>query len=235
MSRFQDRRALTESLDSLRRSVGELPRLQDEHDVQQQAVELVTGARARDAFDLSGEPDSLKDRYGRHAWGQYTLQARRLIEAGVGFVTVNLYEKDVDWWDDHYNIEKNLRARLPVFDQAFSTLIEDLHDRGLLDDVLVIACGEFGRAPRIDSGAGRGHWPKAMHAVLSGGGIRMGQIIGSTTKDGGEPSDRPLSPGDLLASIYHVLGIDPHATIPDRQNRQVPLIQQGDPIRELFS
>lgn len=235
MSRFQDRRVLAESLDSLRRSVGDLPRLRDEHDVQQQAVELVTGAKARDAFDLSGEPDSLKDRYGRHAWGQYTLQARRLIEAGVGFVTVNLYEKDVDWWDDHYNIEKNLRARLPVFDQAFSTLIEDLHDRGLLDDVLVIACGEFGRAPRIDGGAGRGHWPKAMHAVLSGGGIRMGQIIGSTTKDGGEPSDRPLSPGDLLASVYHVLGIDPHATVPDRQNRPVPLIQQGDPIRELFS
>ena len=150
-------------------------------------------------------------------------------------MTVNLYEKDVDWWDDHYNIEQNLRKRLPVFDQAFAALVEDLEERGLLDDVLVVACGEFGRAPRIDSGAGRGHWPKAMHAVLSGGGIRTGQIIGATTRDGGEPSDRPLTPGDLLASIYKLVGIDPFTTIPDRQNRPVPLLQQGTPIRELFA
>jgi uncharacterized protein (DUF1501 family) len=211
-----------------------MPQLRDEDDIRQQAVELVTGKNARDAFDLAAEPEALKERYGRHAWGQYTLQARRLVEAGVGFVTVNLYEKDVDWWDDHYDIEKNLRRRLPVFDQAFSALVEDLHGRGLQDEVLVIACGEFGRAPRIDAGAGRAHWPKAMHAVLSGGGIRTGQIIGSTTKDGGEPLDRPLSPGDLLASIYRVLGINPETTIPDRQNRPVPLLQQGTPIKELF-
>ena len=235
VSRFQDRRALSQSFDLMRQRVGDLPFLQDEDDIQQQAVELITGANARAAFDLSLEPDSLKDRYGRHAWGQQTLQARRLIEAGVGFVTVNLYEKDVDWWDDHYNIEQNLRKRLPVFDQAFAALVEDLEERGLLDDILVVACGEFGRAPRIDSGAGRGHWPKAMHAVLSGGGIRTGQIIGATTRDGGEPSDRPLTPGDLLASIYKLVGIDPFTTIPDRQNRPVPLLQQGTPIRELFA
>ena len=235
VSRFQDRRELSQSLDLLRRKVGEMPQLQDEDDIRQQAVELVTGKNARDAFDLSAEPEALKERYGRHAWGQYTLQARRLVEAGVGFVTVNLYEKDVDWWDDHYDIEKNLRKRLPVFDQAFTAIVEDLQERGLQDEVLVIACGEFGRAPRIDAGAGRAHWPKAMHAVLCGGGITTGQVIGSTTRDGGEPADRPLTPGDLLASIYRVLGINHDTTIPDRHNRPVPLLQQGTPIRELFT
>lgn len=233
-ARFQDRLQLSQSLDVLRRRVGEMAQFQDDDDIRQQAVELVTGRNARKAFDLSGESESLKDRYGRHAWGQYTLQARRLVEAGVGFVTVNLYEKDVDWWDDHYDIEKNLRKRLPVFDQAFATLIEDLYERGLQDEVLVVACGEFGRAPRIDALAGRAHWPKAMHAVLCGGGITTGQVIGSTTRDGGEPADRPLTPGDLLASIYRVLGINHDTTIPDRQNRPVPLLQQGTIIKELF-
>ena len=150
-------------------------------------------------------------------------------------MTINLYEKDIDWWDDHNTIEKNLRKRLPVYDQALSALIEDLNERGLAENVLVLACGEFGRSPRIDTkNAGRGHWPRAMHAVLSGGGIKEGQIIGSTTKDGGQPAENPLTPGDLLASIYQVLGIDSHSIINDLQNRPVPLIQQGKPIRELF-
>jgi uncharacterized protein (DUF1501 family) len=115
-----------------------------------------------------------------------------------------------------------------------SALIEDLHDRGMSQRVLVVACGEFGRAPRIDTNAGRGHWPRAMHAVLSGGGIRTGQVIGSTTADGGDASDRALTPGDLLASIYKTLDIDPQATVIDRQNRPVPIVEQGEPIRELF-
>ena len=161
--------------------------------------------------------------------------ARRLIEAGVRFVTINLYEKDVDWWDDHYTIEPNLVKRLPRYDQAFSALITDLNQRGLSEDVLVAAYGEFGRAPRIDSNAGRGHWPKAMSVVLSGGGITAGQIVGSTTRDGAEPHERPLVPGDLLATIYHTLGIDHQQTIPDRLGRGIPLVPQGEPIRELVS
>src|SRR5206468_572067 len=150
--------------------------------------------------DLSQEAASTRDRYGRHGYGQQALLARRLVEAGVTFVVINLYEKDIDWWDDHYTIEKNLRKRLPVYDQALTTLIEDLSERGMLDHTLVAAFGEFGRAPRIDKGAGRGHWPGAATAILVGGGIRGGQIIGSTTANGGEPKDRPLGPGDLLAS-----------------------------------
>ena len=113
-------------------------------------------------------------------------------------------------------------------------MIEDLHQRGLAERVLVVACGEFGRNPRIDKNAGRGHWPRAMTAVLAGGGIRTGQVIGSTTADGGEPADRPLLPGDLLASIYRVLGIDHEQTLPDLQNRPVRLVDAGEPIRELF-
>lgn len=233
VSRMGSRRDLFASLDQLHRQVSSERQFVDLDDVQQQAFELVCGTQARKAFDLSQEPDSLRDRYGRHAYGQSALLARRLVEAGVAFVTINLYEKDVDWWDDHYTIEKNLRKRLPVYDQALSALIEDLHDRGRSDDVLIAAFGEFGRGPRIDANAGRGHWPKAMHAVLSGGGLRSGQIVGSTTSDGGEPLDRALKPEDLLATIYHSLGIDHQMTVPDRQNRPIPILKDGEPIREL--
>ena len=114
-----------------------------------------------------------------------------------------------------------------------AALIDDLHDRGMSQEVMVAAFGEFGRAPRIDAGAGRGHWPGAMAALLSGGGIRGGQIVGSTTPDGGRPHDRPMTPGCLLATMYHAIGVDPDQSLPDRQNRPVPLLPEGQPIREL--
>jgi len=233
LERLSDRRSLMTSLDRFRQQAEQSEAYCSSDDSYREAFELVTGSRAREAFDLSREPESLKERYGRHAYGQSALLARRLVEAGVTFVTINLYEKDVDWWDDHYTIEANLRKRLPRYDQALATLIEDLTERGLLDQVLVAAFGEFGRAPRIDSGAGRGHWPGAMSALLSGGGLRAGQIVGSTTSDGGKPKDRPLGPGDLLATMYHALGIDARRTLPDRQNRPIPLVPAGEPIREL--
>lgn len=234
LDRVRGRRELFAALDQLHRRIESLPQFADLDDVQQQSFELVCGSRARDAFDLSQEPEALRDRYGRHGYGQSALLARRLVESGVSFVTINLYEKDVDWWDDHYTIEPKLRKRLPAYDQALVTLIEDLEVRGLRDRVLVAAFGEFGRGPRIDTRAGRGHWPKAMHAVLSGGGIRSGQVIGSTTADGGEPLDRPLRPGDLLATMYHAVGIDPRETVIDRQNRPIPILPEGEPIRELI-
>ena len=202
--------------------------------MQQRAFELVTGSQARAAFDLSLEPDALRDKYGRHFWGQSALLARRLVEAGVTFVTINLYEADVDWWDDHTTIEKNLQKRLPKYDQALCALIEDLHARGLTERVLVAAFGEFGRSPRIDKGAGRGHWPGAMTALLSGGGIKGGQVVGSTNADGGRVKDRPLGPGDLLATMYRVLGIDHELALTDRQSRPVRLVETGQPIAELF-
>ena len=234
LPRVEDRRALHRHLDRLARRVDVSLEYTALDDVQRQAMELTTGSAARHAFDLSEEPTALRDAYGRHAFGQSALLARRLVEAGVSFVTINLYEKDVDWWDDHTTIEKNLRKRLPPYDQAVSTLIRDLEQRGQLDNVLVACFGEFGRSPRIDAGAGRGHWPGAMSAVLAGGGIRAGQIIGSTDSTGAAPLDRPLGPGDLLASIYKVLGIDPDSTIRDRQNRPIPILASGRPIAELF-
>lgn len=232
--RLQSRRELTESLDGLRRRFDSIPAATRRDDVLRQAYDLILGDRVRLALDLEQETTQTRDDYGRHPWGQYTLLARRLVEAGVPFVTVNLYEKDVDWWDDHYTIEANLRKRLPVYDGALSALVSDLERRGLLNDVLVVACGEFGRAPKIDGGAGRGHWPRAMHAVLAGGGFRHGRIIGSTTRDGGEPADRAMPPGDLLASIYHWMGIDLDLTLTDRLNRPKRLIEEGRPIPELF-
>jgi uncharacterized protein (DUF1501 family) len=232
--RLAGRRELLASVDGLARRADAADTVAAVSDLQRQAIELVAGSRAREAFDLAREPDATRERYGRHAYGQAALLARRLVEAGVTFVTINLYEKDVDWWDDHYTIEKNLRKRLPTYDQALATLIEDLAQRGLADRVLVAAFGEFGRAPRVDSYAGRGHWPWAMSAVLAGGGIRGGQIIGSTTDDGGQPRDRPLVPGDLLASVYRVLGIDHETFLRDRQERPIRLVEAGTPIAELF-
>lgn len=234
LGRLSRRRELLRRVDSLRREFDHQAADPSHDAAQSQAFELMTSSRIADVFDVARESDALRERYGRHAYGQGALLARRLVEAGVTFVTINLYEKDVDWWDDHYTIEKNLRKRLPMFDQAFATLIEDLHERGLSERVLVAAYGEFGRTPQVDSYAGRGHWPRAMSAVLSGGGVREGQIIGATTSDGGEPADRPLGPGDLIASLYRALGIDHSQMIADRLGRPVRLVEHGEPIRELF-
>lgn len=204
----------------------------DEH--QQRAFELVNSKGVRRAFDVSLEPARLRERYGLHPWGQAALRARRMVEAGVAFVTINHYEADIDWWDDHYTIEKNLRRRLPPYDQALAALIEDLHVRGLSERVLVVACGEFGRAPRIDKLAGRGHWPRAGSVLLSGGGLKMGKVVGATSSDGGEVRERPVGPGDVLATVYRALGIDPGGSLPDHQGRPVRLVDEGGPIEELF-
>lgn len=234
LPRLDDRQNLLRSLDRLCHAADHVAGFADLDAAQQQAIELAAGSRARAAFDLAQESEKTRDRYGRHAYGQGALMARRLIEAGVTFVTINLYEKDVDWWDDHTTVEANLRKRLPPYDRAVATLIEDLSERGLLDDTLVAAFGEFGRSPRIDTkGAGRGHWPGAMAALLAGGGIRGGQVVGSTEPDGSAPKDRPLGPGDLLATMYHVLGIDHRHALPDRQNRPIAIVPSGEPIREL--
>ncbi|MSR55031.1 MAG: DUF1501 domain-containing protein [Gemmataceae bacterium] len=230
LDRLSDRRELTTAFDNLSRQAEQ----RSLDDANARAFELVAGSKAREAFELGREPDRLHDRYGRHAWGQAALLARRLVEAGTTFVTINLYEKDIDWWDDHYTLEKNLRKRLPPFDQSLCALIEDLAQRGMAERVLVAAFGEFGRGPRIDANAGRGHWPHAMSALLSGGGIRAGQIVGATSADGGSVRDRPLGPGDLLSTMYRVMGIDSALMLPDAQNRPVRLVDEGTPIRELI-
>ena len=232
VERVEDRRALLRRIDATAKQVE--PAVAGMDAAYQKAFELVTSPAAKEAFDLSREPVAMRERYGENTWGRNALLARRLVEAGVTFVTLNHYEADVDWWDDHTVIEKGLRKRLPPFDRSVTALIEDIHARGLAERVLVIVMGEFGRSPRIDSGAGRGHWSKAMSAVLSGGGIRGGRAVGATTANAGEPATHPYSPGDLLATVYQHLGIDPTHMLPDRQNRPVRLVEHGEVIRELF-
>lgn len=233
LPRLDDRRALLEQMNNLRRFAEHSNAFASINAHQQKAFELVTSPRVQLAFDLNREPSALREKYGQHHWGKSTLLARRLVEAGTTFVTINHYEADIDWWDDHSAIEKNLRKRLPPYDQALSALIDDLHDRGLDKDVLVVAVGEFGRGPRIDAQAGRGHWPGAFSALVSGGGLKMGRIVGSTTNDGGAPKERPLGPGDLLATIYHVLGIDAEQMIVNKENRPVKLVEAAEKIVEL--
>jgi hypothetical protein len=232
--RAEDRRELLRRIDAGARTLEAAGAAQQMDRQYQRAFELVVSPRVQAAFDLQREPERLQDTYGRNPWGQAALLARRLVEAGVTFITINHFEAEVDWWDDHYNIGTNLKRRLPIYDQAVGALIQDLNDRGMGEDVLVAAFGEFGRSPVIDKQAGRGHWARAWHALLSGGGVQGGRVIGGTTRNGGEPRDRGFSPGDLLATIYHALGIDPGTIIVDRQKRPIRIVDQGQPIRELF-
>lgn len=232
IARSEDRRTLLRRLDAARRHADAAVARMDA--VYQRAYDLITSQPTRAAFDISREPLALRQRYGMNPWGRGALLARRLVEAGVTFVTMNHYQADVDWWDDHFTIEANLRRRLPPFDQALAALIEDLHARGLAERVLLVAMGEFGRTPRVDAQAGRGHWARAMSVLLSGGGLAGGRALGATTANGGEPATQAYTPGDLLATLYQFLGIDPAQLLADRQNRPMRLVDAGTPIRELL-
>jgi uncharacterized protein (DUF1501 family) len=201
---------------------------------QQQALNMILGSRTRTAFDLDKEDPRLADRYGQGPWARYTLMARRLVEAGVTFVTV-----DMPHWDDHSNIKEGHGRKLPHVDRAVGALVEDLHERGLLDRVLVVVMGEFGRTPRLNTGQpgipipGRDHWGNAISALLAGGGLRLGQVVGATNARAEYPVQRPLTPADLLATVYHVLGIDPTQTFNDHTGRPIPILDQGKPIAEV--
>ena len=234
MSRLDERRGLMREFDSLSRKLDREPAFRNLDDVQRQALELVSGSTVRQAFDLSQEATELRDKYGRHAYGQSALLARRLVEAGVTFVVINLYEKDVDWWDDHYVIEKNLRKRLPVYDQAITALIEDLTQRGQIDRVLVAAFGEFGRAPRIEDKGGRGHWARVYSVVVAGGGVPPGQVYGKSDRHAAFPAENPVTPMDLVTSIYHNLGIPLDTEVRDYLGRPLRLCQ-GEVINGLFT
>lgn len=243
--RLDDRVALRQSRDRWHRAI-DRSGAADAGDVfQRQALSLLTGGKVRDAFDLRREPEKVRDRYGRTTWGQSALLARRLVEAGCGIVTLDMgyLSPAVATWDDHgdaQHIFKSMRTRLPIYDQAISALIEDVFDRGLDRDVLIIATGEFGRTPQVNMGRaatpvfpGRDHWPGAMSVLVSGGGWRMGQVIGQTNPRGEMPSERALSPNDFLASVYRFLGIDPETSFLDHRGRPMPALPYGTPITEL--
>jgi uncharacterized protein (DUF1501 family) len=194
-----------------------------------EAYAMVTGARARAAFDLSREEPQLRDRYGRTQVGQCCLLARRLVESGVAFVTVV-----AGGWDHHGQIFAGCRRQLPPLDAALASLIEDLHDRGLNQRVLVLVWGEFGRTPRVNGQGGRDHWPGCMSVLFAGGGLRMGQAIGATGRRGEAPVDRALRPEDVLRTVYEVLAIDPRHEFRSEAGRPLAVLNQGQPIAELL-
>jgi hypothetical protein len=231
IERVQDRRSLLASLDAFRRDADLDGTAAGYDQFYRDAFEIVTGSACRDAFDIQQEDPRLRDRYGRDTFGQSTLMARRLVEAGVPFVTVNCPFS----WDTHSDNFATLKnTNLPAFDQSLSALVEDLHTRGLSGRVLVVAYGEFGRTPRVNGTAGRDHWPGAMSVVLAGGGLRTGLVVGSTDAKGENPKTRPVGPQDVLATVYHVLGIDFRHEFRDAGQRPIPVLNEGRPIAELI-
>jgi hypothetical protein len=229
IDRFRNRRELISGLDNLRRDVDAQGAMDGYDRFYRDAFDMVTGERARTAFDIHGEDPRIRDRYGRDSWGQSALLARRLVEAGVTFVTVNM-----GGWDTHNNNFNSLRTNnLPKYDRAVAALVEDLHERGLDRKVLVVTYGEFGRTPRINPTAGRDHWPGAASVVFAGGGLHMGQMIGTTDARAEYPTSRAVGPQDVLATMYHVLGIDYRHEFYDAAQRPIPVLNEGRPITEL--
>ncbi|MFP6678480.1 MAG: DUF1501 domain-containing protein [Pirellulaceae bacterium] len=246
MDRLQSRRTLIKDFDRLRAGLDVGGSMEALNRYQQQAFDMVLGKRAQQAFDLSREPASGRNKYGEHLWCQQALLARRLVEAGVSFVTLDLsYHTASGTWDNHGipggvygGISKGLKPLLPLFDHLLTTLVSDLEQRGLGDEVLVIAMGEFGRTPHMgtqDSVDGRNHWPVVMSMCLAGGGFRHGQVIGASEADGGQIKERPVTPADLAATIYHHMGVPLDATYDDPRGRPRFIVEEnGQPLREII-
>jgi hypothetical protein len=193
-----------------------------------QAYDLITSPKAQAAFDLGREEAKTRDRYGRTQFGQRMLLARRLVEAGVPFVSASDYG-----WDDHQSIFPALKQKLPIVDRGLSALVADLDERGLLASTLVIVMGEFGRTPKINPNRGRDHWAEAFSVALAGGGVRGGQVIGATDREGAYPKDRPVTPEELFHSLYVLLGIDPTKFLPSAGGREIQIVRDGKFIKEL--
>ncbi|MCP4193015.1 MAG: DUF1501 domain-containing protein [Pirellulaceae bacterium] len=228
--RLNNRLQLMKQLDQMaRRLEVELRRKHDA--LQQSAYDLVIDGRVREALDLSKESTHVRDRYGRNKCGQSLLVARRLVEAGVKFVAYNAFNQE---WDTHGNLEPRYKQIVPPIDQGFAALIEDLANRGLLDKTLVINSGEFGRTPVINKQAGRDHWPNVYSTTLAGGGIKSGQTVGASDWKGGEVADQPISPADLLATMWHQLGISHQTEIRDSLNRPF-VLSRGSVVRDLIA
>lgn len=243
--RITSRRALMQQFDRLRSDLDQNGSMEAVDSYSQQAAEMVIGRRAQQAFDISREPEVYRERYGKHLWCQQALIARRLVEEGVSFVTLDLsYHTASGTWDNHGDnippyggISRGLKPLLPLFDHIITTLVSDLEERGLLDEVMVIAMGEFGRTPVMGtqgSTDGRNHWPVVMSMSLAGGGLNHGQVIGASEADGGKIKERPVTPGDLAATIYKHMGVPIDAHYLDPRGRPIPIVQNGAPIHELF-
>jgi hypothetical protein len=229
LASVRNRAELLREFDTLRRDVDQTGTLDGLNTFKAQALEMVTGERVRAAFDLSREDARLRDRYGRHLYGQGALLARRLVEAGSTCVTIN-----TGYWDHHNDIEKGLEEQLAPLDAAIATLIEDLEARGMLDEVVVYCAGEFGRTPLINGHAGRDHWSNCFSVLIGGGGLKGGQVVGASEPRGGKVRERPVSPSDLLATLYQALDIPLDTHYQDASGRPVSIVGTGKPMAELF-
>jgi hypothetical protein len=240
LERLEDRRSLRNHFDLSRRQLDALGDTTAMDRFQHEAFEFVSGPAARKAFDINKEDPKLRDHYGRHNWGQSTLLARRLVEAGTTFVTVHF-----GGWDHHWDLKAGMERYLPQVDAAVAALFEDLDERGLLETTLVVLCGEFSRTPKMNDGGnggaprsmgtpGRDHWGNSMFCLLGGGGVKGGQIVGSTDRLGTRPQSRPVTPANIHATIYTVLGIDPKLQLFDHSGRPVSVLDDPTPIDELL-
>src|SRR6185436_15899468 len=243
LQRLGERRAMLESFDRLRRDVDKSGLMEAMDSFQQQAWDILSSPKARDAFDLDAESKDVRERYGFipefkaptpdrcgvPAWSQRLLLARRLVEAGVRLVTV-----DLRWWDTHVKgFESRKRRVHPRWERAFTALIEDLEVRGLLETTLVIAWGEFGRTPRVNNDAGRDHYPNVFSAALAGGPVKGGRVVGESDAHGAFPKANPKTPQDVLATVYQHLGVDPNESYLNGTGRPIQVLPSGKPIDEL--
>jgi hypothetical protein len=235
LDRLNQRRSLLDQFDAQRRLLDRGRAIEIHDRIRQRALALVTSEKIRTALDIRREPDRLRDRYGRHLFGQATLMGRRMVEAGARFVTVLWDAPDGYSWDSHIHSDDVKKHLLPGLDQSLSALLADLEERGLLDETLVVCLGEIGRTPRATGTFGRGHWSYCFPAVLAGAGIRGGIVHGRSDKDAAYPAEHPISPEDLAATIFHALGIDPDFRIHDSQGRPIALVEGGTPLVKLFA
>lgn len=233
------RRSLLSQIEQQQRLIDRVaPQSFDRH--QQLAFDLLTSPRVRQALDLEREPMALRERYGLTLFGQATLVARRLIEQGVRLATVvwDEYAVGNSAWDTHEQHYPRLKdSLLPGFDRAYAALITDMEARGLLDETLVLVLSEHGRTPQMTNvpGGGRDHWSSVYSGLLAGGGVRPGAVVGASDKHGAHVQERPISPKDVLATVYHLLGVDPHTVLADRTGRPLPLVAEGTVVNELLT
>ncbi len=232
--RLNDRRNTLKKLLALSRLAEKTVDVKGMNEYQGRAMDLVTSPATQQAFAIDEEPTKIRDRYGRTQYGQSVLLARRLVQAGVRFVTV-YYSRSISGWDTHKQNFPTLKdSRLPQTDQALSALLVDLQERGLLDETLVYWTGDFGRTPKINANAGRDHWPPCGTVLMAGGGIEGGREYGSSDRSGAYPHDNPATPADITATVFHALGFDPETLMRDQLNRPIP-ISKGRPIQALLS
>jgi hypothetical protein len=229
MARLENRKKLLQTVDTLKRDVDQTGLMEGFDAFTRKAFEIVTSPAAQKAFDINQEDAKTRDLYGRTTLGQSMLLARRLVEAGVTFVTVN-----AGGWDTHANnFEALKKKKLPEFDPAWAGLVQDMQQRGLMKNTLVLVWGEFGRTPRVNKDAGRDHWPGAMSVLMAGGGLKMGQAIGQSDAKAEFAKERPISPEDVLSTMYSVMGIDQNVEFLNEAQRPLKILNSGEPIKEL--